>query len=118
MFIEVLSNFGHDCGGAFAVRVGQRVVDLVVVAAIDGGGGPAKGGEFSCQVAKFYGTGVVVDGDAGEIGEVTMRGLYDGLPDAALVAFAIADEREDAPVALFEAQGQRHSYRHRQTVTQ
>ena len=49
-----LSNLGYDSGGALIVYIGKGVVNLVMVAAIDGGGGPTKGGEFGCEVAKFY----------------------------------------------------------------
>src|ERR1700694_2665044 len=49
---------------------------------------------------------------------MTMPCQQNGFPDAALVALAITDEDVDTPLALFEAQGQRHTNGHRQALSQ
>ena len=50
----LLFNLGYDNCRALSIHMCERVVNLVMVAAIDGGCDPAKGGEFGRQVAKLH----------------------------------------------------------------
>jgi len=98
------------------VALQQGVLYLIVRAPIDRSRGPGKGGELFSQIAQRQSAAVVIDNDAGEIWEGEIAREENRFPDAALIALSIADQYEDAPLALFSAQRQGNAYRHRESV--
>ena len=97
-----LDGVGDDDEGT-SVAAGQGLAELVVVVAVDVADVPAEGAPFGGEVAELEGVlgevealHLVAVHDGDEVTQSVMRRKEGGLPDSPLVAFAIAEDGEDA----------------------
>ena len=98
-----LDGVGDDDEGACVGAVGQGLEELVVVVAIDVADIPAEGAPFGgkvtqlqCVLGEVEALHLVTIHDGDQIAQTMMCGKESGLPDSSLVAFAIAEDGEDA----------------------
>src|SRR6516225_9608371 len=113
--------------GRFAavISFGERSAHCAGVVAVDVRGGPAEGlplrgdrldrGDGVDRAVHLGVVGVQQDGQAGE---PVVGGEHGGLPDLALLEFAVADHGEHAPVAVLQPVGQGEADRGRQALAE